>query len=495
MSQAVTFQDVVKFKPKNLVYISENKWNRVFRDKSYYSIIEILMEGTKSAEEIYKLFPQTEKKKSDITIYRYIKELIKEEIVAVYGRRLRSDNVASKKIYGLAAKLFIPANENLGVWLSERGSGVTKKVGYFLNHNFENKNPEPSALASLFHNFETKNQELEKNFLNLFFNDKKLKNFTNLLNVKQKESIENGLNAITHFNIQEIIVLFNLIRWIPWYIENDNYDGFLKNLASCFKSQNNDLSATDTTMSEEEEQDQNTTDLINYIQKPIYFGTIDQIKYTWYSLHHAAIIDILKTNNPLTIKEIHSKHHTAVIERIGRIHEKCTIIGEETPPEYFEDPQPKVENTIYRYIKELIDKKLVVEAGRRIDPDSPTTSILYTSVSKQFIFFEDIDEFWNFDEWDKVITSFGAVITLILQKTSFDSEKFKKIITKIEKEKFNSLRNSLQRTDNSEKISDFMKNLHYAELNASIKIVGLLEWLLNNDNIANIKEDILSCFK
>ena len=160
-----------------------------------------------------------------------------------------------------------------------------------------------------------------------------------------------------------------------------------------------------------------------------------------------------------------------------------------------EEPQLKVENTIYRYIKELIDKELVIEAGRRIDPDSPTTSILYTSISKQFIFFEDIDEFWNFDEWDKVITSFGAVITLILKKSYFDKEKFKKIITDIEKEKFNSFRNSLQRTDSNKKVGDFMKNLHYAELNASLKIVGLLEWLINTENIGNFKESILSCFK
>ena len=369
MAQTVSFQDVVNFKPKNYIYISQDKWNRIFKDASYYSIIKLLMKGSKTAEEIYKQFPQTGKKKSDTTIYRYVKDLIKEEIVAVYGRRLRSDNVASKKIYGLAAKLFIPANENLGVWISERGYDVTRKVGYFLNHNFSDNNPDPLILSKLLHNFETKNHELENTMLDQYFDLETKKQFTDLFEVKLKDTIENGLSNIIQFNTLEIIVLFNLIRWIPWFIDKNNYNRFLESLANCFDPKNKQISTSDSKDIEEEKQEQNTTDLINYKQKPVFFGTKDQIQYTWFSLHHAAIIDILKTNKPLTIKEIHSKHHQAAIDRIGRIKDKCFMIGEDCPPEYLEDPQPKVENTIYRYVKELIEKKIVVEAGRRIDPD------------------------------------------------------------------------------------------------------------------------------
>ncbi|MHA1984060.1 MAG: hypothetical protein ACW967_06875 [Candidatus Hodarchaeales archaeon] len=519
MAETVTFQDVIKYNPPNYVYLSQTKWSRIYFNKNYHPIVKILTNNMKTAEEIYELYPKyeeetqladikkralkgvstritgeqkKEKKKSDTTIYRYIKELIKEGIIAEYGRRLRSDNVASKKIYGLAAKLFIPANEYIGVWKSDRAIEVAKRAGKFIEHNFGDKSPNARKFSNLLTNFESKNEELERSFLDILF-DKE--NILNSLNDKNRKIFSDGLENIFDFSREEIIVYFNLIRWSFWYLEGDNPKTFVKSLKDFVAEQQIDTEQNSESDEENISRTQGSeTDMISYKQPNVYFGNWDQLKLSHDSLDHAAIMDLLKENVPMTVKEIHSKHSDAIKKRISRVQDKCSRIGEECPEEYQKEPQEKVENTIYRYVKDLIDGNLVVEAGRRIDPDSPTTSILYSAIAKQFIFFEDTDEYWNSENWEKVIFTLSISLALFLGKTNINTSKFHEIITEIEKQKFNSFSESLQKTESNNIIGQFLKGLHYTELNACLKVIGLVEWLLNTNNMNEIKAGILSCF-
>jgi predicted transcriptional regulator len=519
MAETVTFQDVIKYNPPNYVYLSQTKWSRIYYNKNYHPIVKILTNSKKTAEEIYELYPKyeeetqladikkraikgvsaqitkehkKEKKKSDTTIYRYIKELIKEGIIAEYGRRLRSDNVASKKIYGLAAKLFLPANEYIGVWKSDGATEVAKRAGNLIKHNFGDKSPNAKKFSALLTNFESKNEELERSFLDILF--EKI-NLMNSFDDQNRKLFSDGYENIFNFSREEIFVFFNLIRWIFWYLEGNNYNSFIKNLKDIVGEQQID---TEEKSSSDEENISRTrgseTDMISYKQPNVYFGNWDQLELSHNSLDHAAIMDLLKENVPMTVKEIHSKHSDAIKKRINRVQAKCRRIGEECPTEYQKEPQEKVENTIYRYVKDLMDGNLVVEAGRRIDPDSPTTSILYSAIAKQFIFFEDTDEYWNYDNWDKVILTLSVSLALFLGKSNINISKFHDIITEIEKNKFNSFSDSLQKTESNNIIGQFLKGLHYTELNACLKIIGLVEWLLNTENLNEIKVGILSCF-
>ncbi|MHA1992617.1 MAG: hypothetical protein ACW981_14440 [Candidatus Hodarchaeales archaeon] len=519
MAETVTFQDVIKYSPPNYVYLSQTKWSRIYFNNNYHPIVKILTNSMKTAEEIYELYPiyeeetqladikkrtmkgvtaqitkeqKKEKKKSDTTIYRYIKELIKEGIIAEYGRRLRSDNVASKKIYGLAAKLFIPANEYIGVWKSEGATEVAKKAGNLIKHNFADKPPNAKKFSALLTNFELKNEELERSFLDILFEKQ---NLTNSFDDQNRKIISDGYENIFNFNREEIFVFFNLIRWIFWYLEGDYHNSFVKSLKNFVSEQQIE---TDEKSESDEENVLRTrgseTDMISYKQPNVYFGNWDQLKLSHNSLDHAAIMDLLKENVPMTVKEIHSKHLDAIKQRIIRVEDKCRRIGEECPIEYQKEPQEKVENTIYRYVKDLMDGNLVVEAGRRIDPDSPTTSILYSAIAKQFIFFEDTDEYWHNENWEKVIFTLSVGLALFLGKTNINTSKFHDIVTEIEKNKFNSFSDSLQKTGSKDIIGQFLKGLHYTELNACLKVIGLVEWLLNTENTNEIKAGILSCF-
>ena len=76
-------------------------------DKNMEPIVIVLRDGPLTIKELVAAYNQiAEESKSEMTIYRYVKELDKIDIVKEVGKRIKTGQSASETLYGRSAKIF-----------------------------------------------------------------------------------------------------------------------------------------------------------------------------------------------------------------------------------------------------------------------------------------------------------------------------------------------------------------------------------------------------
>jgi len=91
-------------------FVTEENVVNKLDDKNLSLIIQFLRAGPKTVNYLVKDFKKVGIKKSDKSIYRYLKELIEANLVAKGGKRVTSlghDEIQSETIYVRTAKVFI----------------------------------------------------------------------------------------------------------------------------------------------------------------------------------------------------------------------------------------------------------------------------------------------------------------------------------------------------------------------------------------------------
>lgn len=89
-------------------------------DKNMEPIIIVLREGPLTIKELVEKYNQiAEEPKSEMTIYRYVKELDKVDIVKEVGKRIKTGQSASETLYGRTAKIFWNLKDKEDYWKSE----------------------------------------------------------------------------------------------------------------------------------------------------------------------------------------------------------------------------------------------------------------------------------------------------------------------------------------------------------------------------------------
>jgi DNA-binding transcriptional ArsR family regulator len=115
----------------------------ILRDKSYTRIIELLRQKPFTVKEItYKYNEgQSEKnKKSENTIYRYLKTLISAKIVMSGGQRVKIGKTATETLFSLTAKFFFTPDGDTTIWKSDWGKNISiliKKIFQYLPEGFD----------------------------------------------------------------------------------------------------------------------------------------------------------------------------------------------------------------------------------------------------------------------------------------------------------------------------------------------------------------------
>ncbi|NHJ49775.1 MAG: hypothetical protein FK733_18430 [Asgard group archaeon] len=106
-------QDIITYKQKVASVPDEKAMRRMNSDENLMIIIAALRKGPMTVNELVKEFEGQGKKKSDKSVYRYLKELIELKIVARAGKRITSldeKDLQSETIYIRTAKLFLMGN-------------------------------------------------------------------------------------------------------------------------------------------------------------------------------------------------------------------------------------------------------------------------------------------------------------------------------------------------------------------------------------------------
>lgn len=89
-------------------------------DKNMEPIIIVLRDGPLTIKELVEKYNQiAEEPKSEMTIYRYVKELDKVDIVKEVGKRIKTGQSASETLYGRTAKIFWNLKDKEDYWKKE----------------------------------------------------------------------------------------------------------------------------------------------------------------------------------------------------------------------------------------------------------------------------------------------------------------------------------------------------------------------------------------
>ena len=122
-------QDIISYKQKIILIIEENIMNKMKSEENLYHIIKSLRKGPMTVNELVDKFKEDGIKKSDKSIYRYLKTLIEYKMVARAGKRIASHDekdLQSETIYIRTSRIFI--TDNLKHKEEKLGEEKTKKM-------------------------------------------------------------------------------------------------------------------------------------------------------------------------------------------------------------------------------------------------------------------------------------------------------------------------------------------------------------------------------
>ncbi|MFX0063409.1 MAG: hypothetical protein ACFFC7_14630, partial [Candidatus Hermodarchaeota archaeon] len=404
---------------------------------------------------------------------------------------------------------YIPLDPIKSVWESESGLETADILGCLIKHHFGEKHPDVFDLLEFIKKIETRftkiEQALFKKIAEEDWNYKKQEKLKDeAKEINQKELALDHINGLIG---DAGVVFFNLIGWVAWYLSETDYEEFIPTLKSFFKLdspiniEKKLLTKKKNHTNVEKTYSSNTEDIIRYKQRSIMYVPSDLMKKI-YEIDMLAVQKVLQGNKPLTIKEIHQKHPELVKKLIKKAknEDRKSPIPIGIPDEYLtplesdkvEIPRPKAENTIYRYVQELIKEGIVVEAGRRITEDQTFTQILYTTAARIVIFLENKDEFWKYEEWSQVTYAMALALKYLLNKKSFNYEKFHELITELEKTRWEVTDRLLSNVQDFSLLNRLVA--FYNEHNASVRILGIIEWFWVQKDAKNTREKLLACF-
>ncbi|MFX0139401.1 MAG: hypothetical protein ACFFDN_37520 [Candidatus Hodarchaeota archaeon] len=464
MTPKVTVQDEIYYEPISFKILTHKEYKKYFLNNNYYFIIKLVKDGYLTVSEIHKEYPvEIEKKKSKNTIYRYIQELIKAGILSEVGRRIQSNQISTQILYGLNAKFILINNNAVNIWRSERGNVIADTIRIMLHRHLNNKSPELSPFIEFLLKIDENNTHMQKQLLEQVIT--KLESTE--IPQNEKEILEQILKGINTFDAEEYLYFQLLLYDISWILSKDTLNKKIKqfytiNLTELPREIDNKPSLTSKSQKDYEFHDViiNHPHLIKIIEKKEWQFCFDNPNY-------GAVTEILK-DGPMTIKEIHNRHHEVVIERLKRKLKE----GEK-----FKIPRPKKENTVYRYVKDLIKAGFVIEAGRRILPNQTYTPLLYSRIAKIYGNISDDQEFLNSEKGRNVTNIIGQLLQQYLNKRNVDQTRFHSIILEFDKEK----RLAIEQAFYSETISwisDLIFSFDDIEYDLFFESLSRIEWLI-----------------
>ncbi len=107
------FKDAITYSQPLMKEITDKDTIKLFKDKNLSSVIEFLRthKGPMTVTELEAAFKDIGKKKSDKTIYRYLKDLEEEDLVIQAGKRVYTTDkkkLKTQTLYMRTAKIFFP---------------------------------------------------------------------------------------------------------------------------------------------------------------------------------------------------------------------------------------------------------------------------------------------------------------------------------------------------------------------------------------------------
>jgi predicted transcriptional regulator len=162
-------QDIISFTPSLMKAIHEEDISRMISNPTYFPIIKVLRKGPMTVKEIEKAYnKEAEVAKSDKTIYRYLKELEKANLVKPAGQRVILGKTATETLFTRTARAFYVQMNVADFWLTDQGYNLTEAIGRMLSPLFDGSKTDFKKLQQFFYKLSTEQMvEVEKLISNL----------------------------------------------------------------------------------------------------------------------------------------------------------------------------------------------------------------------------------------------------------------------------------------------------------------------------------------
>ncbi|MHA2366314.1 MAG: hypothetical protein ACXAC7_20325, partial [Candidatus Hodarchaeales archaeon] len=247
---------------------------------------------------------------------------------------------------------------------------------------------------------------------------------------------------------------------------------------------------TPSALRKEDEKKQENGDFIDYISfNPVLIKLIDIEKWKKdVTPKYLAIINMLR-EGPKTIKEIHQNH--SKFEEIAdrMFNEKAHLVQEKNR----QTITTKKENTIYRYVKDLIKAGFVIEAGRRMVKNQTSTQILYSRTAKVFYTLGIEKDYWISEKGKNIIYALGMTLRHHFEKLNFKKEEFFQLISKYSELKTQYLEQALISVSD-EWIIDPLFRFEKYEQETMKTTTSFMDWLITTNNKEEFCDQITDSF-
>ena len=136
------YQDIIEYKPVILKVLSDEKTLKILENPNCGMMLPILRKGPMTVQEITKAFNKMAdnsdsiERRSDKSIYRYLKDLEEVGVVATAGQRVIMGKTASEKLYMRTARVFELRYKYIN-WMGEEGNEWAERFGTLVSHMLE----------------------------------------------------------------------------------------------------------------------------------------------------------------------------------------------------------------------------------------------------------------------------------------------------------------------------------------------------------------------
>ncbi len=149
-------QDVITRPQIGVKLIRDKEITSKLFDKNMEPIIIVLREGPLTIKELVEKYNQLAEDpkseittKSEMTIYRYVKELDKIDLVKEVGKRIKTGQSAAETLYGRTAKIFWNLTDKEDYWKSEDSKKTLNALRDILGLYQENSTISAEDLGNL----------------------------------------------------------------------------------------------------------------------------------------------------------------------------------------------------------------------------------------------------------------------------------------------------------------------------------------------------------
>ncbi|MFX0091364.1 MAG: hypothetical protein ACFFBD_06340 [Candidatus Hodarchaeota archaeon] len=494
MKEDISIQDVIHNKPALISYLDSEQYMKFFFNENYFPIIQILKNGPKTVKDIYDSYPSTKdnqntdkknvdssvsrrtKKKSENTIYNYIRDLIDGGVVIESGRRVQSNQVSAKILYSLSSQLMLIDYKAIEIWSTGQGVLMAKTLGSFLRRHFDNKLPSIDRFLALISKYIQGTSKLREELLRKLLTER---------NSQTLVDINSTLESINALNPPDYFIFTHFLGRVLWLLTIDDLDSINNDLSSIFTEKTDDF-PLQSKKEESWEQRNKFQDIITFKPDVIKILSMQEFRHYFGNERYKAITDILRAG-PCTIKELTSQHYSVLLQNI-KPKKSYTLQSSEnmiTPPK-----EPYKENTIYSFVKKLIEGGLVVKAGRRVIPEQTSTQVLYARTAKVFYTLDCIPI-----PSELAIQAIGNTLKYHFNKQILDFEKFKFILFKLESTIRKKLVENLKQTVDDLNVTPVI-TFSEREQWTFLEVLGIFLWFVTTrkETKEGIKKQIIDCF-